>query len=388
VPGEYTVLVTNPSLTIVGDPIIDWISIDVTLRFNEPSSGMFTVPGYSWVRDQLLPGYRILIIRDGSVLIAGPIEKTTFERSDDGENAGDGMVTVSFADDFARIAARQAYPDPTLAPAAQVTDSWTFTGNAEVGMRTLVNLAAGPGALVARRVPTLALGALASVGSSITTTAEMMEPLGDVLRRMAAAGGLLGFRTRQTATQILFEVFDPPDLSDNVRFGFALGNMKYLSYEVSAPTATSVIVGGQGEGADRLVLERTDAVAEAAWGRYEQYVARPGSTPTAELQADGDEALREYAETARLSSNVVDTADQQFGVHYTLGSVVSLETAPGAQVTDVVQTVHLQAWATSGEYVSAIVASQEALSDPAWIKRLREIDRRVGRLERTAASAA
>jgi hypothetical protein len=388
VPGEYTILVTNPSLVVVGDPIVDWTSIDITLRFNEPSSGLFTVPGYSWVRDQLLPGYRVLVIRDGSVLIAGPIEKTTYERSDDGENAGDGVITVNFADDFARIAARQAYADPTLAPADQVSDSWTFTGNAEVGMRTLVNLAAGPGALVARRVPTLALGALASVGSSITTTAEIMEPLGDVLRRMAAAGGLLGFRTRQSGSQILFEVFDPPDLSDTVRFGFALGNMKYLSYEVSAPKATTVIVGGQGEGADRFVLERTNAVAEAAWGRYEKYVARPGSTPTAELQADGDEALRENAETARLSSNVVDTVDQQFGIHYTLGSVVSLESAPGEQVTDVVQTVHLQAWATAGEYVSAIVANQEALSDPTWIKRLREIDRRVGRLERTTASAA
>jgi hypothetical protein len=386
--GEYTLLITDPDLVVVGDPIADWSSLDVTLRFNEPSSGLFTAPGYSPTRDQLLPGYRVVVIRDGAILMSGPIEKRTYERSDDGENAGDGVITVDFADDFARIAARQAYPNPALIPEDQTTDTWTFTGNAEVGMRQLVNDAAGPGALTARQVPSLVLGSLAGVGGSITAKAEIMEPIGDVLRRMAADGGGLGFRTRQVGSQILFEVFDPPDVSDTVRFGFRLGNMQYLSYEVTAPKATTVIVGGQGEGADRFVLERTDAAAEAAWGRYEMHVARPGSDPVADLQDDGDQALRENAETARLSSNVVDTADQMFGVHYTLGSVVSLETAPGDEVTDVVQTVHLQAWPTAGERVSAIVASQEALSDPTWVRRLRDMDRRVGRLERTAASAA
>jgi hypothetical protein len=64
--AEYTILVTDQNLTVVGDPIVTWISIDVTLKFNEPSTGLFTVPGYAWIRQQVAPGNRVVVIRDGT----------------------------------------------------------------------------------------------------------------------------------------------------------------------------------------------------------------------------------------------------------------------------------------------------------------------------------
>jgi hypothetical protein len=391
---EYTILITDPHLNVVGDPITEWISLDVTLRWNEPGSGLFTAPGYPWIREQLAPGRRAVIIRQpdralgypGSILISGPIEKWLHERSDDGQNAGDGMLTVNFADDFAWIAARCAYANPNVAPEDQDLDNWTFTGNAETALRQLADKNAGPGALAARRVPQLALGDVASVGSSITVKADLMEPLADVMRRAAIAGGGLGFRTRQVGNQILFEVYDPPDKSGEVRFGFGLGNMKYLAYEVSAPTATAAIVGGQGTGADRYVLERIAADA-TTWGRMEKLVSRPGSGAVADLQADGDKELADGAATVRLPSNVVDTVDQQYGVHYDLGTRVSIESWPGESYSDLVTTVHLQAWPTAGEVVSATVGSQAATSEPAWIARFRALDARVGRIERTVTPA-
>jgi hypothetical protein len=384
---DHLILITDRTLNVVGDPIVNWTNLDVTLRFNEPGSGLFVAPGHSWVRQQLHPGNRVVVIRDGEVLTAGPVEKWIYERSDDGENAGDGVITVHFADDLATIAGRLAYPDPALEPEAQVSDNWTFSGNAELGMRELVNDNAGPGALSARQIPQLALGTLAGVGDTIDITAAIMEPVLEVLRRAALAGGGLGFRTRQSGTQILFEVYEPPDVSAEVRFGFNLGNLKYVAYEVNAPTVTSAIVGGQGAGADRFTLERNNLGTEGAWGRLEKHIARPGNDATAELEADGDEALAEGDETARLPSNIADTPDQQFGVHYQLGSRVSIESWPGEAITDIVQTVHLQAWPTAGEVVAATVGSQAASSDPAWVQRVREIDRRVGRLERTVSSA-
>lgn len=383
---EHIILVTDKNLSVVGDPLVNWTTLDVTLRFNEPGSGLFTVPGYPWVREQLAASRRVVVIRDGVIIQSGPIEKWVYERSDDGENAGDGMVTVNWADDLAWVAGRLAYPNPALTPEAQTTDNWTYTGNAELGMHSLVNLNAGPGALVARRVPSLVMGATTGAGSTIDIKAEFFEPVCDVLRRAALAGGGLGFRTRQVGTQIQFQVYAPPDVSGSVRFGFGLGNLKYIAYEVTAPTVTTAIVGGQGTGADRFVLQRTDTTDEAAWGRLEKLVSRPGSDPTAELQADGDEALAEGGETARLPSNVVDTPDQQYGIHYDLGSKVAVESWPGEQIVDIVQTVHLQAWPTAGEVVSATVGSQAASNDPAWVKRLRDMDRRVGRLERTVTS--
>ncbi len=389
---DYTILVADQALDIVGDPIVDWTSIDVTMRLNEPASGIFTIPGYPWVRELISDGRRIVIIRHtspdpasltGKVLVTGPIEQFLDERSDDGENAGVGKLTVRFTDDMAQVVARQTYPNPALAPDAQNVDTWTYTGNAELALRELVNKNAGPGALTARRVPGLALGSLASVGSSITITAGRMAPLGEVARRIAVNGGGLMFRTRLVGSQILFEVVQPPDLSGEVRFGFNYGNLKYVAYERTAPTVTAAIVGGQGEtGADRFVTERINATDVAAWGRYEKLVSRPGTDPLADLQDEGDRALAEGASTVRIAASVVDTPTQMYGVHYDLGSLVAIEHQPGAQVVDAVKTVHLQAFATAGEIVSATIGSQAAQTAPYWVQRVQDIEERLGLLER------
>lgn len=384
---DYTVLVTDENLNVVGDAIFCWATIDVTLRFNEPSSGLFTTPGYLWIREQMAPGNRILIIRDRRVLIAGPIEKWQYERSDDGDNAGDGTLTVNFADDLAFIAARLTYPDPTLTPSTQTTDNWTYSGNAELALRALADGNAGPSALAARQVPQLVLGTVAGVGATVTAQADRMEPVGDVMRRVAISGGNLGFRTQQVGQTIEFQVYAPPDLSDQVFFSFGLGNLKYASYEVSAPTATTAIVGGQGDGADRFLLERNNDGAESAWGRMEKLVSRPGNDPTADLQSAGDEELAADNETARLATNTADTPWLTYGVDYDLGSLVSVESWPGALLSDIVTTVHIQAWPTSGDVVAATVGDQSESSDPVWLQRLRVIDRRVGYLERNVLPA-
>lgn len=386
--ADYVVLITDRNLAVVGDPIMSWTSIDVTLRFNEPSSGIVTMPGYDWIRDQLRPGCRVVVIRNGDVLIAGPAEQWVWERSDDGENAGAGTITVTFADYLSLIAARLTYPDPALAPAAQVSDKWTYTGNAETALRNLVTDQAGPTALTARQVPKLILGAVAGVGSSITVTADRMEPLGDVMRRAALAGGGLGFRTQYVAGQIEFTVYQPLDLSNQVLFGFGAGSLKYVAYETTAPSANAAIVGGQGEGADRFVLERLNAGSVDAWDRYETLVSRPGNDPVADLNAAGDEALTEGAETGRLATSTSDTPFQRFGVDYTLGAKVSVETWPGSMISDVIVTVHVQVFPTAGEVVSSTVGSQAENADPKWIQRMRAIDKRVSYLERNVVPAA
>jgi Siphovirus ReqiPepy6 Gp37-like protein len=394
--GEYIIMITDRFLVPLGNPIINWVLLDLTLRFNEPGSGLFTAPGWPSLREQLIPGSRVVVMRyqaeqpldGGQFVFCGPVENVLYERSDDGENAGVGMVSCHFSDDLAEVVSRLTYPDPGLTPEAQVSDTWTFTGNAETGLRNLVNLNAGPGALTARQMPSLTLGAVAGVGTDVTVTTQRMEPLGDVMRRVALAGGGLGFRTRQTTTAISFEVFSPTDRSGEVRFSFNLGTARYIGYEQQSPSATVVVVGGQGEGADRYVTERVDAAAAAAWGRREVLLSRPGNDAVDLLTADANAKLAESAETARLQTNVSDSHTQRFGVHYGLGDLVAVESYPGEQLIDVVRGVHIQAWPTAGDMIQPMIGSQAASSDPAWIQRLRAIDSRVGRLERTVVPAA
>jgi hypothetical protein len=387
-PWEYVILVTDENLVVQGDPISIWSEMDITLKFNEPGAAIVTCPAEQWVLDQMVPGNRLVIIRQGVVVMAGPIEKWLLERSDDGENAGVGKLTINGSDDLALVAARVTYPDPAHTPDAQTLDNWVYTGNAELALYALVNTQAGPGALAARRIPHLTMGSPAGVGTSVTVKATRMQPLLDVGRLIGTAGGGLGFRTRQVGASILFEVYAPPDKSQTVRFSFGLGNLRYVGYEVSAPTATAVSVGGQGDtGAATFMIERTTATELASWGRYEKHVARDGTDTLVALQDDGDQALGEGAATTRLTTNTADTPDQQYGVHYQVGDIVAVESFPGQQFVDIVRTVHLQVYATSGEVVAAYVGSQEASTDPVWVQVLRGIDERLGRVEMTVLPA-
>lgn len=384
---DYVVLVTDRTLTVVGDPIVCWTEMDIVLRFNEPGSASVKMPAHSWIVDQIQPGYRIMIIRAGALLISGPIEKWLHEQSDDGENSGVGKLTVYLADDLASIVARTVYPNPALTPSTQVTDEWTYTGNAELALRSLVDTNAGASALTARRVPQLALGSLSSVGSSVTVIAKRQQPLGEVARSIADIGGNLRYYAYQAGTQILFKVVAPTDKSGSVRFSFGLGNLKYRSYEVTAPVATAVTVGGQGTGASSYMIERVNTTEQATWGRFEKHVARAGDEPLQTLQDDGDQALAEGAATIRLAANTSDTPDQRYGIDYDVGDIVSIEAWAGQSVSDIVRTVHLQVTAGAGEYVSATIGSQAATTDPEWVKKVREIEERLGRIERTTTPA-
>jgi hypothetical protein len=388
VSADYLILITNKNLQMVGDPIACWTMIDVTLKFNEPGTGLFTCPGYDWIRDQIIPGCRIVVIRNGDVLISGPMERSLWERADDGENAGAGTLTVNFADFLSLIVSRQTYPDGTLAPAAQVIDNWTFGPDlAEHALRNLVLFNCGVSALPARQIPQLIMGTFAGLGSSVTVKAERMEPMGDVMRRIAVAGGGLGFRAAQNdQEEIEFQVYQPLDLAEEVVFGFGAGSLKYIAYEQVAPTANVAVVGGQGEGADRALIERVNDGSVDAWDRREVLVNRAGNDPVADLNAAGDEALAEGAESARVPFSVSDTPYVKFG-DYSLGSKVSVETAPGSMISDVIKTIHIQVYPTAGEVISPTVGSQAQNSDPRWVQRMRAMDRRLAYLERNVVPA-
>lgn len=412
--AEYVVLITDRNLNVLGDPIATWITLDITLRFNEPGSGQFTAPGYSWTRDQLIAGARVVVIRrvlgSAKVVLAGPIEETNYERSDDGENGGAGKLTVSWVEDSMWLGGRLTYPEPTKTPQTQAKDFWTWSGNAELGMLSLVNLNAGIGAQAVRQVPRLIVAAAKGVGGSVTVSATLGQarfiPVSDCLRDMATRGGGLGFRTYQTmsAKQIVFEVFKPRDLSKLVRFGFNLGNLKYLNYIQEIPEVTAVIVGGQynkddvAAGADKFVTERRVPGTESTWGRIERYLPRPGNDPVADLLEEADRELTGDTSTpddvnvptpvstsrARLASTAADTPDQRYGVHYDIGDIVSIEIWTGQALTGAINTVHIQAWPTAGEVVNTTIGDHSETTNYARVKQLRAIDRRVAYLERNA----
>ncbi|MGI5408738.1 siphovirus ReqiPepy6 Gp37-like family protein [Streptomyces chartreusis] len=380
-----TLLITDADLEVQGDPLTGWSNLDVTLKFNEPASGSVTLPAYPEVMQQLVPGARMVVIRDGSIWCAGPMEQPTDYSWDIDSANGVGQVTVTFSDDLATIAGHITWPEPTLTWAGQHGDTWrTFTAtNAETLIRTLVTENCGPGALTARRIPHLALDTVAGAGSA-TALSTRFEPILEACRRAAAAGGGIGFRTRQDGGQIKFGCYAPADKTATARFSTGLGNLRGLQYSQTAPTVTHALVAGnETEGSSiRTFVEVADSTAAAAWWRVERYVdGGAENDTTGELTAAGTTEIAEGAAPVSLATVTVDTDDLQAGRDFGLGDKVAVALPHGLQVTDVVRAINLQATANEGERVSSVIGSQDATTDPRTVRLIRTLTRRLGRLE-------
>lgn len=380
-----TLVFTDGSLAPLGRPVTGWTQVDVTLRFNEPASVSVQLPALGDYIEMAQPGNRLQVIRDGALLCAGPVEFPAEFQWDaaGGQYAEPGQLTVSSTDDSVWLGARLTYPDPAHASNAQTASYYTLTTtNAETAMRNLVNLNVGPGALASRQVANLVLGSVASVGSNINVRTRF-EPVSDALRAAAIAGGGLGYRVREDSGQLKFEVYAPVDRTGSVRFSRGLGNLRQIAYQDQAPTATVAIVGGNGTGSSRTIVERPSVGATPTpWGRMEVFV-NDSSSSTTDLNQSGDEELARDAEQAQLRVTAIDTASQRYGTNYGLGDKVTVEIFPGVELADIVRAVHLTATPDGGEVVSPQIGADSTSTDPRYVRQLRALDRRLGQLERT-----
>ncbi|MFI1607858.1 siphovirus ReqiPepy6 Gp37-like family protein [Streptomyces griseofuscus] len=379
-------LITDKNLAVQGDPIDGWTNLDATKRFNEPGSGTVDVPARPDVMAQLQPGNRLVVIRDGSVWMAGPMEIPTDFSWSISEEPGWGSVTISFSDDLATVAGYITWPTPASTWATQPANTTRAitTTNAETIIRQLVTENCGPGARSDRRIPTFALDAVAGVGTS-TTANTRFEPLLDPCRRVALDGGGIGFRTRQTATQILFGCYQPRDLTSTARFSIGLGNLRSIQAKRSAPTVTHALVAGTEPSSGttgRAYLQVADAAAAASWWRVEKYVdGSADNDASGELTQAGNQEIAGGAAPVELATVTVDTDDLRAGRDFDLGDKVTVALPFGVEIADLVRSIHLQATPEAGEYVATLVGSPEATTDPQMVKAIRTLARRLGRLE-------
>ncbi|BDH04910.1 siphovirus ReqiPepy6 Gp37-like family protein [Streptomyces seoulensis] len=376
-------LITDENLAVQGDPLDGWTNLDATKRHNEPGSGSVDLPARPDIMAQLQPGNRLVVIRDGAVWMAGPMEIPTDYTWSVTEEPH-GKVTVSFADDLATVAGYITWPAPASAWTAQPANTYrTLNTNAETIIRALVGENCGPGALVERRIPRLALGAPAGVGTA-TTLSTRFEPLLDVCRRIALAGGI-GFRTQQTAGQILFDCYQPRDLTATARFSQGLGNLRSLQFKRSAPTVTHALIAGTEPDigtTGRTYVQVADTSAAAMWWRVERYVDGSAQTDgNGELTQAGTEETAGGAAPVELATVTVDTPDLKAGRDFDLGDKVTVALPFGVEVADLVRSIRLQATPEAGEYVTTLVGSPDATTDPAMVKAIRTLSRRLGRLE-------
>lgn len=223
------------------------------------------------------------------------------------------------------------------------------SGVAETVIKAFVDKQCGPGA-GARAMTGLSVQADAAGGNSITLGRAYRIVL-EICQEIARIGGgdfdVIGagaatweFRwyTGQRGT----------DRHTTVIFALERGNMAKPHLRLwRADEVSAVLVGGQGEGASRATVWRTDAarIAESTWNRIERFADARNETTTAGLNAVGDRVLDEGKPRATLDFDVLQIPSCTYGLHYFLGDLVTakfLTYSATKKVDEVTITVNAQ----------------------------------------------
>jgi hypothetical protein len=390
---SVTINVQDANLNVIYT-VPTWSALTATLKLREVGTGQFTAPHSAALYDAVTTeNNRISIVHQRApgvapyVFMSGPIEVPGAYRwalgAQDQSAAPPGQLTVNFASNECYLAERYTFPDPAHGAGAQTTDYYVLTAtNGEVALRNLANLNAGPGAVVARRVAHLILGAVASVGANVTVSTRW-EVLTDVLRAVAVAAMPLGqsglrFRVDEVGKQLVFVVSAPTDLTKLVRFSPQLGNLRSLDTNPQAPSCTAAIVGGSGVGSGRLIVER---LATGLWRRIEKFVNAAGGDTATGMQQAGDQALTEGAPSVGLNAVAIDSQYGRYGDNYTLNDLVNVELVPGVPIADYVTAVTLVADPKTGEAISPTIGTGDPKVTPRTVTLIRDMQRRMARLE-------
>ncbi|QOP64253.1 minor tail protein [Microbacterium phage Quenya] len=295
-----------------------------------------------------------------------------------------GTWVVSGVDDNVIGAATRVYPDPASPATAQTAGYWEQAGPGETVMKLAVQLNAGSAALPARRYPWLTIAANQLRGLGVKTSSRF-DVLGDLLTSLGTAAGL-GWEFRQEGDLVAFDVYEPADKRGEVRLDIRNGGLESNELGFTAPSASEVLVLGQGEGADRTVLQVTspEAAAEAVeWGlRWEQVKDQRNTDDPDELQQAGDEILAEQGATVN-SLKVVpgDVPGMRLGRDWYRGDRVTV-VVDGQETSAVVTQV-----ATS--ISAAGVIRQVTVGDPVGFdfdakiaSKVKDHEARIGKVER------
>lgn len=233
------------------------------------------------------------------------------------------------------------------------------TGPAETVMRHYVDANAINPADYTRIVPFLSLAQVDGGRGGTTKQSARFDVLTDLLESICAASGL-GYRGRWSwdDRRLYFEVLQGVDLTASVHLSPALGNCTIKGYNESTGLAPSVaVVAGQGEAADRMVVDVGKEAGLCGLARRERFVDARDLTTEADLRQRGAEKLAEDGDTTTLEIEYIQTAAYQYGDDFDIGDVVHVEyldiASMDARIVEIVEE-----YAREGERLTLVLGTE------------------------------
>lgn len=298
---------------------IRFSKLTAVFRLNTPTTFTGTLdPTSELFFDRITPGWGI-IGRDDQVAFGGDLTK--IHRKND---RGIPEWELTGVGDLQVVADRLTYPNPQKSENEQDVSHYKYTGVASQAVHALLEANLGAHALPPRR----ALGAqIRSIeGGSQVSVETRLKNLLTECQTICSTGGVVLEAYPQPKGYLI--VVRPPTVrTKSVVFTQQGGEVLGWELTNNAPTATTVVVGGQGEGASRTLETRT---RPNDWGRrIEVFKDRRDTDEAADLEKAASEELDKGQATQTLKLEFRETPRLQFGRNFQLGDTVTAILATG-----------------------------------------------------------
>jgi hypothetical protein len=378
---DILVEVRKPDGTREGQIANEFLDLTFSPVFNNVGSWELNLPAeHALVPTLKLPGSGVIITFEGRV-ISGPMRTAELvQKADDPK----GTWKFTGMTDEIELAAKGILPNPAQEPNAQTSAYDVRSGVGETVFKDLVNLNAGPGALLRRRALTIATNLFR--GNTVSSSARFANLLEHLADRAVTAN--LGFTVAQTGATKVFDVYVPTDRSQYIRMDILNDGLEESGWGFSAPSATEVWVGGGGEGVARIIRKVTSTAADAEaslWKiRFESFLDQRQTTVTTELDQAGQEVLTEKGSTVRTIKVTPSTSpSMQVGRDWWLGDLVTVTVDgqdPVARVTQIGIKVN-----RDGMVVQAVVGDPQGFTfESLLVAKINDLESRLSALERNS----
>ena len=325
--SDLTVEVRNSTLARVGQILpADLRGLELALRYNKIGGWKVSLRGDHPLVDTLrAPGSGLIVTGPTGVIISGPTASATYTKTSSDTT---GTWEIIGTDDSIILGERLAYPVPSTDDLSLQTAAYdTRTGKAETVVKAYVAANIGASAPAARKISALTVDTDLGRGATVTGNARF-ETLGALVEGLLVTSSL-GFDIVQNGSNLTFNVYEPVDRSATIRMDVDNLRLTSSTYSYTSPVATRVIVGGSGDGAARILLERssTESVAaETTWGRrIEVFSDSRSSSASVDLAQTGDEILTDKGKTIEsISVKPSDDETMALGRDWGLGDKVTV----------------------------------------------------------------
>lgn len=389
-----------------GRPIV-FEKIDVTLAHNQVGSVVADLPANerNWALIQLdgngdLIPFGLLLNWAGVAQVPLLVEDWSFKSAlTDGHTVE--TITLTGADFLTLLANRIAYKDPTAGWAAQTTGSTAYGPNAaETVIKTIVTANLVTAGDTARRVPLLTVATDLGRGANVTYKVVTPQPdvetgtenptvaqsLMDMVRAVDEQAPM-GVQITLGDGALIFDCYQPRDLSELAVFSRSLGNLPEATLTVAPPTANTILVQSKVAGATFTQTNGTGATD--VWRRVEQFADQSSTDTAADVTTAANQAVIAGSGKVSIAVTVVDLPRLRFGDDaagmqgYRVGDIVTLDIRDGVTYSDVVTKVQLVADASGDTYTETVTptigtagdgASDQTL-DAKLASRLRALER-------------